>query len=142
MKRFIYNIAIAAGVLLGASSCEGVLDKVPTDSVVAESAMVTMDDAQVAANGLYTELMYYSMYGTHIPYLGDVRADNIYPKDMGGTANTIYLLDFSPTQTNYFSMWQGFYKIIMRANTISTLLRQVQQKRLPSEMTLWVRLTQ
>ncbi len=117
MKRFIYNIAIAAGVLLGASSCEGFLDKVPTNSVVAESAMVTMDDAKVAANGLYTELMYYSMYGTHIPYLGDVRADNIYPKDMGGTANTIYLLDFSPTQTNYFSMWQGFYNIIMRANT-------------------------
>ena len=49
MKRFIYNIAIAAGVVLGMSSCEGFLDKVPTDSVVAESAMVTMADAKVAA---------------------------------------------------------------------------------------------
>ena len=117
MKRFIYNIAIAAGVIMGATSCEGFLDKVPTDTVVAESAMVTMDDAKVAANGLYTDLMYYSMYGTHMPYLGDIRADNIYPKDMGGTASTIYLLDFSPTQTNYFSMWQDYYSVIMKANT-------------------------
>ena len=117
MKKFIINIAIAAGVLFGASSCEGFLDRVPTESVVAESAMVTMDDAKVAANGLYTDLMYYTIYGTYIPYMGDLRADNLYPLDMNGTGSTVYQLDFSPTQTNYFSFWQNYYNIIMKANT-------------------------
>ena len=117
MKKFITNIAIAAGLLLGVSSCDGFLDKVPTDSVVAESAMVTMDDAKVAANGLYIDLMYYNMYGTYMVYMGDMRADNLYPLDMGGTGSTVYQLDFSPTQTNYFGFWQNYYNIIMKANT-------------------------
>ena len=80
MKKFIFNIAIAAGLVTGFASCEDFLDRVPTESVVAESAMVTIADAKVAANGLYTDLKYYSMYGTNIPCFGDVRGDNFYPR--------------------------------------------------------------
>ena len=56
MKRFIYNTAVALGVMLGAASCDGFLDRIPTDSVVSESAMATLADAEVVANGLYTDL--------------------------------------------------------------------------------------
>lgn len=117
MKRFIYNIAIAAGALLGLSSCDGFLDKVPTDSVVGENAMVTMADAKVAANGLYTDLKYYNMYGTYMICLGDMRADNLYPRELNGSWNSMYVMNFSASQTNYFGLWQNYYNIIMKAST-------------------------
>ena len=117
MKKLIVNIAIAAGVLVGMSSCEGFLDKVPTDSVVAESAMVTMDDAKVAANGLYTDLKTTSMYGSNMVFFGDMRGDNIYPLKLSGTGHVIYTHNFAPGQNNYFGMWQNYYNIIMKAST-------------------------
>ncbi|MBO5919495.1 MAG: RagB/SusD family nutrient uptake outer membrane protein [Bacteroidales bacterium] len=118
MKRFIYNTAVALGVLLGASSCDGFLDRIPTDSVVSESAMATLADAEVVANGLYTDLKYYTMYGSYIPYMGDMRGDNLYPTNASGTGRTIYTLEYEPVQSTYFGMWQNYYTTIMRANTL------------------------
>ena len=56
MKLYIRHIAIAAVLLLGLTACEGFLDTVPTSSVVDKNAMVTLADAGVACNGLYTPL--------------------------------------------------------------------------------------
>lgn len=117
MRKLIANIAIAAGVLVGMSSCEDFLDKVPTDSVVAESAMVTMDDAKVAVNGLYTDLKTTSMYGSNMVFFGDMRGDNIYPLKLSGTGDVIYKFNFAPGQNNYFGMWQNYYNLIMKAST-------------------------
>ena len=47
MKRILYTLLIAAGVISGLSSCKGFLDNQPTDEVVAESALKTIDDAKV-----------------------------------------------------------------------------------------------
>lgn len=131
MKKFICNIAIAAGVLLGVSSCDGFLDKLPTDSVVAGSAMKTLADAKVVANGLYTELKYYTMYGTYLPQMGDMRADNLYPINSSGSGRTIYTLEYEPTQSPYFGLWTNYYTTIMRANTIianiGTLVVETQE---------------
>ena len=118
MKRFILNIAIALGVLFGATACDGFLDKLPSDSVVAESAMATLADAKVVANGLYTDLKWYTMYGSYIPYMGDMRGDNLYPTNASGTGRTIYTLEYDSVQSTYFGMWQNYYSTIMRANTL------------------------
>ena len=99
------------------SSCEGFLDKVPTDSVVAENAMVTMADAKVAVNGLYIDLKTTSMYASNMVYFGDMRGDNIYPLKLSGTGHVIYTFNFAPGQNNYFGMWQNYYYIIMKAST-------------------------
>ena len=117
MKKLIANIAIAAGVIVGMSSCEDFLDKVPTDSVVATSAMVTMDDARVAANGLYVDLKTTSMYASNMVYFGDMRGDNIYPLKLSGTGHVIYTHNFAPGQNHYFGMWQNYYNLIMKAST-------------------------
>jgi len=118
MKRLILNIAIALGVLFGASACDGFLDKVPTEYVVAESAMVTLADAKVVANGLYTDLKWYTMYGSYIPYMGDMRGGNLYPTNNSGTGSVIYRMDYNSVQNTYFGMWQNYYSTIMRANTL------------------------
>jgi len=110
--------AATAALVLGLSACEGFLDTVPTDSVPASLAMVTIEDANVACNGLYTPLKYYTLYGTYVPYIGDVRADNIYSREAGGTASTIYTWDYDATQNTYFgTFWSNYYNVIMRANT-------------------------
>ena len=40
MKKFIFNIAIAAGLVTGFASCEDFLDRVPTESVVDRKSVV------------------------------------------------------------------------------------------------------
>ena len=118
MKKFIFSIVIAAGFLLGLPSCSGFLDKVPTDSVVAESAMATLADAQVVANGLYTGLKYYTVYGTNIPYMGDLRGDNLYPVNNSGSGATIYKFGYESIQSTYFTMWQYYYITLNKANSL------------------------
>jgi tetratricopeptide (TPR) repeat protein len=118
MKLYIRHIAIAAVLLLGLTACEGFLDTVPTSSVVDKNAMVTLADAGVACNGLYTPLKYYTLYGTYIPYMGDLRADNIYPRMSDGTGAVIYTWQYESTQSSYFgTFWENYYNVIMRCNT-------------------------
>ena len=104
--------------MLGAASCDGFLDRIPTNQVVSESAMATLADAKVVVNGLYTDLKWYTMYGSYIPYMGDMRGDNLYPTNASGTGRTIYTLEYEPVQSTYFGMWQNYYTTIMRANTL------------------------
>lgn len=118
MKRYIQYMAIAAAVLFGLTACEGFLDTEPTNAVVDKNAMVTLADAGVACNGLYTPLKYYTLYGTYIPYMGDLRSDNIYPISASSTGSTIYAWEYESTQSSYFgTLWSNFYNVIMRCNT-------------------------
>ena len=118
MKKYIQHLAIAAVLLTGLTACEGFLDTVPTNAVVDKNAMVTLADASVACNGLYTPLKYYTLYGTYIPYMGDLRADNIYPRTSDGTGAVIYTWQYESTQSSYFgTLWSNYYNVIMRCNT-------------------------
>ena len=118
MKKFIQYITVAALVLISISACKGFLDTVPTDSVVDKNAMVTMPDARVACNGLYTPLKYYGLYGTYFPYMGDLRADNMYPRTSDGTGSVIYTWQYESSQNSYFgTFWESYYNVIMRCNS-------------------------
>ena len=118
MKRHIKYLVMTAVLVLGLTACQGFLDTVPTDSVVDKNAMVTLADAGVACNGLYTKLKYYTLYGTYIPYMGDLRADNIYPRMSDGTGAAIYTWQYESTQNSYFgTFWENYYNVIMRCNT-------------------------
>ena len=118
MKRYIQHLAIAATLLAGLASCEGFLDTVPTNAVVDKNAMVTLADAGIACNGLYTPLKYYTLYGTYVPYMGDLRADNLYPRTADGTGSVIYTWQYESTQSSYFgTLWENYYNVIMRCNT-------------------------
>lgn len=131
MKK-ILSIVLAAGVMLGISSCEGFLDTVPTDSVADVVAMTTIPDAQVAVNGLYTLIKSEEIYGSTMVYLGDMRGDNLYPTDISGYGKTIYLFDYTETQSSYFgSLWGYFYKTIMRANALLANIDKLEAS--PSE---------
>ena len=116
--KYIYKTLITLSLILGLSSCEGFLDKTPTDKVVASNALLTIDDAAVAVNGLYTKLKYYSMYGSWMATMGDMRADNLYPRELNGYSSIIYTLQYDSESNSYFSLWQNYYTTILRANTL------------------------
>lgn len=118
MKHYLYSIIIAVGVLLSLSSCKGFLDTVPTDSVVAETAMTTLYDAGIVVNGLYGELKYYTLYGRYFTEMGEMRADNLYPRTLNGTSSTVYTLDYESEANTYSTLWNNYYTTIMRANTV------------------------
>ena len=117
MKK-IFSILIAIGVVFSLNSCKGFLDDTPTDYVPAEDAFNTIEDAGVAVNGLYTQLKYYTMYGGTFVQMGDMRADNLYPREVSGSGSIVYSWEYESESNSYFSLWSGYYTTIMRANTI------------------------
>ena len=80
MKK-ILSIILVAVLAISLSNCKGFLDKEPTDSVVAENALATLEDAGVAVNGMYTLLKYYTVFGNYMIQMGDLRADLLVPSE-------------------------------------------------------------
>ena len=50
--------------------------------------------------------------------MGDMRADNIYPRQVSGTGNIFYCLDYDSEANTYFGFWNNYYNVIMRANSV------------------------
>jgi len=118
MKRYNLSILLLTGLIFLFSSCEGFLDTKPTDEVVAETAMQTLYDANVAVNGLYIDMKYQDYYGGTIQLLGDERGDNIQPRVMSTGWVQIYTLGYESESSTYFSTWERCYQTIMRCNTL------------------------
>jgi len=118
MKNTILNILIVSGVILLFNSCEGFLDTKPTNSVVAETAMTTLYDANVATNGLYVDMKYQDYYGGLVQLMGDQRGDNIQPRQMSTGWVHIYTLGYESESSTYFELWDKCYETIMRCNTL------------------------
>lgn len=118
MKKYISNLFVATAIFFGANSCSGFLDTVPTYAVVAENAMATLSDAANVVNGLYDNVKYYTCYGRIFTYMGEMRADNLYPSTIGGTNAAIYTLEYEPDNNSYFGLWTTMYNTIMVANTL------------------------
>lgn len=114
MKK-ILSIILVAVLAISLSNCKGFLDKEPTDSVVAENALATLEDAGVAVNGMYTLLKYYTVFGNYMIQMGDLRADLLVPSEGN---YIVYSYDYDPSQNSYFSLWRNFYTTITRANAI------------------------
>ncbi|MBR4802398.1 MAG: RagB/SusD family nutrient uptake outer membrane protein [Bacteroidales bacterium] len=114
MKKLL-SIILVAVLAISLSNCKGFLDKEPTDAVVAENALATLEDAGVAVNGMYTLLKYYTVFGNYMIQMGDMRGDLLVASE--GTYIT-YSYDYDPSQNSYFTLWRNFYSTITRANAI------------------------
>ena len=62
-------------MLFMVSACEDFLAKNPEDAVAAEQAIQTLEDAQVALNGVYSGFKSASYYGRNFVAYADVQAD-------------------------------------------------------------------
>ncbi|MBQ6310169.1 MAG: RagB/SusD family nutrient uptake outer membrane protein [Bacteroidales bacterium] len=129
MKK-ILSIILVAVLTISLTNCKGFLDKTPTDSVVAENALATIEDAGVAVNGMYTLLKYYTMYGSYMIMMGDMRGDLLYPRELSGTGYIVYSYDYGSAQNSYFSLWRNNYTTINRANSI---IKNIDALEVPSD---------
>lgn len=118
MKRYILHILWVTALVFMVASCKGFLDTEPTDKVVAETAMKTLYDANVAVNGLYKDIKYQDYYGGMMQLLGDQRGDNIQPRLMSTGWVQVYSLGYDAEATTYFALWTRCYQAIMRCNTL------------------------
>ncbi|MGM9773949.1 MAG: RagB/SusD family nutrient uptake outer membrane protein [Candidatus Egerieousia sp.] len=117
MKK-IFSILLVVLMTISLNSCKGFLDQYPTDEVVDKDALTTIEDAGVAVNGMYTLLKYYTVYGSNMIMMGDMRADLLYPRLVSGTGSIVYTYEYEPSQNSYFSMWNYYYKILNRTNSV------------------------
>ncbi len=76
MKR-IHIYILTAMVLLNSSCSADWLDLNTTSSVETGQAIVTLDDAQIALNGIYRLASGHSYYGDNYWYYGDCRAADV-----------------------------------------------------------------
>ncbi|NCC47256.1 MAG: RagB/SusD family nutrient uptake outer membrane protein, partial [Bacteroidia bacterium] len=118
MKKYKLILPVLALISSMLLSCEGFLDTKPTDSVVAETAMQTLYDANVAVNGIYVDMKYQDYYGTLMQLMGDQRGDNIQPRVMSTGWVQVYTLGYESESSTYFEIWNRCYQTIMRCNTL------------------------
>lgn len=118
MKKYKLILPVLALISILLLSCEGFLDTKPTNSVVAETAMQTLYDANVAVNGIYVDMKYQDYYGTLMQLMGDQRGDNIQPRVMSTGWVQVYTLGYESESSTYFEIWNKCYQTIMRCNTL------------------------
>jgi len=117
-----YKILVLAGLLsLGTlSSCKDeFLDETPSTSITAADAFNTDNDVLSALRGAYAGLASENLYGTFLPIMGDMLADNLYV----ATSNSGYFGGFSSynflnNNADITGIWSGAYDVINRTNAI------------------------
>ncbi len=108
----IYIMAML--VAFGATSC---LDKHPEDAVLADRAILNIDQADEAVIGIYSSLMSSALYSGHLTLLPDLQSDFVYA--VNGYTNThgdIWRWDILPTNPEIEAVYGSLYEVIGNCN--------------------------
>lgn len=114
IKKFKYYVMLAA-VALSSASC---LDKYPTDAILSDNAIQTVDEADMAVLGIYSALKSSSLYSGALTLLPDIQTDLVY----GVNNNTnVYgeiwrWNDILATNTDIEGVYGALYDVINRCN--------------------------
>lgn len=124
----IKNILIAAVSFLALTSCDDFLDMQPTNSGNANGAIKTVDDAQVAINGLMSEMTSSSYYGRNFLLYGDVKGGDLTIYSAGRGLDGLYSFNHAPTYGNFSSFWSQIYKCVLQTNTLIANIKNLEAK--------------
>ena len=114
-KIIIYIVSLTA--LFAFSSCEDFLDKRPETSVGSEDAITTMDDANLALNGVYAHFKTGSYYGRNMVVVPDIMTDAVLA--IVGYSNTYGILHqwtFNAGDSDIEGFWFIMYATIANAS--------------------------
>ena len=116
-----------ASLLLVTVSCEDFLDKNPYDSVSTADAILSVDDAGVALNGMYSGFKSTSYYGRMFSVLPDIQTDEVlsvigYSNQLGET----YKWSFTQGNGNILNMWDLMYRVIVRSSNIINVIDDLE----------------
>lgn len=116
MKKISIIIAIA---LFAATACEDFLTKYPSDQVVADQAIVTLQDAEVALNGVYSGFKSTAYYGRYFVAHADVQTNEL--QSVIGYSNQLgefYKWSFLSDNGEITGAWDIMYKVIIRSSNL------------------------
>ena len=113
MKRIKLYILIIT-MAFGASSC---LDKYPEDSILANQAITTVDEADQAVIGIYSSFLSSALYSGYLTLLPDLQSDLAYA--INGYTNTygdIWRWNILATNGEIEAVYASLYDVIGRCN--------------------------
>ena len=99
---------------LGVTSC---LDKHPEDAVLADRAILDINQADEAVIGIYSSFMSSALYSGYLTLLPDLQTDLAYA--INGYSNTygsIWRWDILPTSTEVEAVYGSLYEVIGNCN--------------------------
>lgn len=121
MKR-IHIYILTAMALLNSSCSADWLDLNTTSSVETGQAIVTLDDAQIALNGIYRLASGHSYYGDNYWYYGDCRAADVQARITKGDGKRVspyYEYNvLASDNLNIVLPWNAVYKVIRQTNNL------------------------
>ncbi|SMG06037.1 RagB/SusD family nutrient uptake outer membrane protein [Sphingobacterium psychroaquaticum] len=115
--KYIYSIAVAAGLLLTGCGDEWLEKAQPSTSTESSQAIKSARDAQYALNGIYDILRGSEYYGARMTYYGDVTGEDMLANGDTKRAAKFYLFEYNKDNAPS-SLWYQPYRALRAANGI------------------------
>lgn len=134
MKKIHIKSIIMAMVMASATltSCSGYLDTLPSDSLVSDDAITSIEDAKTALNGAYYTLITNTYYGNDFIARAEVGGDDVQTSAMGKRTENFYRHMYRQNSSPS-GLWSIPYKTINRVNV---LLKAIESGVIPETETL------
>lgn len=100
--------------MLFSTSC---LDKDPTHAILADQSITTVEEANQAVMGIYSDFMSRYLYSGNLTLLPDIQSDLVYA--VNGYSNTygdIWRWNINPTNADIEAVYGSLYKVIGDCN--------------------------
>jgi len=118
MKNKIISLLVASMLAISTLSCDGFLDKYPSDSIDVDLSIGTVGAAKVALNGTYRRMTSLSYYGRNMIVYAEFKGADFGVTTTGISGEQLYYFTHTPTSGTYSDMWNQGYDIILQANNI------------------------
>jgi len=105
--------------MLTAGCSKSFLDQKPYTALPVDDAIKTVEEMAAALNGAYQSMQPSTVYGRHIPVIGDLMADNVYISNLN-SGRYLVQNSFATTASSGepYEIWTGLYRIIKNANVV------------------------
>lgn len=124
MKKYIILSVLVISML---TACEDFLVKNPADSVIADDAIESIEDAQVALHGVYSTFKSTAYYGRYFVAHADVLTDQ--SQSVIGYSNQLgelYKWSYVSDNGEITGAWAAMYAIAVRASNIIDKLPELE----------------
>ena len=116
MKK-ILTIVLALSVF-AFSSCDDFLDKAPTNSGDASTAIQTARDAEVVMNGIMDGLLSSSYLGRNMFLYADTKGGDMTIKAQGRGSDALYVFNHHQNSGSYSGFWSTGYNLLLQINNL------------------------
>ena len=112
--KYIERLLIIIAASLSVVSC---LDQYPDDAIKEDNAITTLDEADQAVIGIYSDFKSGALYSGLLTLLPDIQADLVYAVDgFTNTYGNFWRWEILPTDTDVEAVYGALYSIIGSCN--------------------------